>query len=157
MRKSQHSYFILGVLTLTLLFAGYNLNAQQNIAAATLSGTVEDPSGAMIGGCIITAVHKETNQQKTIQSDENGRFRFSYLPVGTYVIKAEQNGFAVINREVILSVGQSIEMPLQLSVAERTEQVSISSDTALIETGRTQLTETIMPRDVENLPLNGRN
>jgi len=157
MRKSQHFYFILGILTLTLLISGHNVNAQQNIAAATLSGTVEDGNGAIISGCKITATQMETNQQRTTQSDENGRFRFSYLPVGTYVVKAEQNGFAILNREIILSVGQSVEMPLQLSVAERTEQVSISTDTALIETARTQLTETIMPRDVENLPLNGRN
>ena len=133
------------------------LKAQQNVSAATLSGTVADSTGASIKGVAVVATNLETNQSQTIISDESGRFRFTYLPVGNYEIKAEASGFAPLNQKLTATVGQALEIKLQLKVKDVSEQVEVTNDTPIIETNRTQIAETILPKDVENLPLNGRN
>ncbi len=132
-------------------------NAQQNISAATLSGTIEDLTGASIKGVSVVATNLDTNQAQTTISDESGRFRFAYLPVGNYEIKAEANGFTPLKQNLTATVGQALEIKLQLQIKEVSAQIEISGDTPLIETNRTQIAETVLPKDIENLPLNGRN
>lgn len=130
--------------------------AQQNISAATLSGAVADANGAVIGGAKVSAANLETNQTQTAISDADGRFRFSYLPIGGYEIRVEQNGFQTITRKITLTVGQNSEIKFALPVSEVVAFVNVEEQ-PLIETARTQIAETILPKDVENLPLNGRN
>ena len=133
------------------------LNAQQNISAATLSGTIEDSNGASVRGVSVVAANLETNRSQTTISDENGRFRFAYLPVGNYEIKANADGFTPLNQKLTATVGQALEIKLQLQIEEVSARVEVSGDAPIIETNRTQIAETVLPKDVENLPLNGRN
>ncbi len=146
------------ILSAILLFLVSSVQAQQTISAASLSGSVEDAVGASVPAAKITAKLLETNQIQNVVTEANGRFRFAYLPVGTYEITAEKNGYAPTIYKLTATVGQSLEIVLKLNIAAVSEQVNISSDElAIIESGRTQVAETVLPRDVENLPLNGRN
>ncbi|HEX8561041.1 MAG TPA: TonB-dependent receptor [Pyrinomonadaceae bacterium] len=132
--------------------------AQQTVTSATLGGRVEDANGAALPGVTVVATNTETNQSKSLTTDDEGRYRFSYLPVGAYELKAEKPGFATLTRRLTLTVGQALDAPLALSVAGVSEDVQVNSGSApAIETGRTQLAETVLPKDVERLPLNGRN
>lgn len=140
-----------------LIFCVENSNAQQNISGATLSGQIEDATSAFVEGANLTLKHLDTNQTLNAVSDKDGRFRFSYAQVGNYELKVEKTGFASISRNLTLSIGQALDITLRLGVADVTAQVDITGDSTIVETGRTQVTETILPRDVENLPLNGRN
>ena len=132
--------------------------AQQSVTSATLSGHVEDKEGAGITGAIVTATNLDRNQSWKMRSDDQGRFRFSILPVGAYRIEVEHAGFAAFNKELNLSVGQAIDMPVTLAVGGITESTSVTAgDTPVVETVRTQVAGTIAPREVSDLPLNGRN
>lgn len=132
------------------------IHAQQNMSAATLSGVIEDQNGAVIPGANISAVNLETDQTTYVKSDGQGRFRFSYLTVGNYKIKVEQTGFAMVPQRLTLTVGQVLELKLVLYV-KNSDVFVIVEPVPVVETARTQVTETILPKDVENLPLNGRN
>ena len=146
------------ILSAVFLFSVSSVQAQQTISAASLSGSVEDANGASVPAAKITAKLLETNQIQNVVTEANGRFRFAYLPVGTYEITAEKNGYAPTIYKLTATVGQSLEIVLKLNIAAVSEQVNISSDELSgIESGRTQVAETVLPRDVENLPLNGRN
>lgn len=139
------------------LFTTLRVNAQQNISAATVYGVVEDSNKSAVGGAMISAKNLETNQTKTVVSDDQGRFRFAYLPVGNYEIKAAQNGFETFSQNLTTTIGQVLEIKLVLKVKTVAAEVEVSDDAPVVETSRTQITETILPSDVENLPLNGRN
>ncbi len=143
-------------LVLMFLFSGGG-NAQQNVTSATLSGRIEDARGAVISGANVIAIHVETNQQHTATSDAEGRYRFPYLRIGDYDLKVDAQGFSSLTRQLTLSVGQSLDLPLKLDVAGVSAQVNIGSDVPIVETVRTQITETIRPREINELPLNGRN
>jgi hypothetical protein len=143
-------------LALIFLFSGLALG-QQNVTSATLTGSIQDAGGAVVSGANVSARNIETNQQTTTTSDNEGRYRFPYLRTGVYDLTIEAPGFATMIRQLTLLVGQSLDFPARLEVAGLSEQVTVGGGDLLIETVRTQLTETIRPRDIHELPLNGRN
>jgi hypothetical protein len=133
------------------------IRAQQNVTSASLSGRIEDASGAVVSGASVTATHLETNQQLTTTSDYEGWFRFPYLRTGAYDLTIDAQGFATVTKQLTVSIGQSLDMPVKLDVAALSAQVNIGSDVPIIETVRTQITETIRTKEINELPLNGRN
>ncbi len=141
---------------LLFLWAGV-CTAQQNVTSATLSGRIEDARGAVVSGASLTATHLETSQQLTATSDDEGRYRFPYLRIGAYDLKVDAQGFSTISKQLTVSVGQALDLPIRLEVEGVTAQVNIGSDVPIVETVRTQITETIRPREINELPLNGRN
>jgi outer membrane receptor protein involved in Fe transport len=131
--------------------------AQQTVTSATLNGLVQDLSGALVTDATLTATNLETNQSQTALTDNEGRYRFPYLPVGLYKLSVKAPGFNELSRELTLTVGQALSMPLRLEVAGMAATVTVNTDVPLIETVRTQVTETIRPAEINQLPLNGRN
>ena len=131
--------------------------AQQNVTSGTLSGRLEDARGAVVNGASITATHIETNQHQTTTSGHDGRYRFPYLRTGLYDLHVEAEGFSPITRQLTVSVGQALDLSLKLDVAGVSAQVNIDSEVPIVETVRTQITETIRPNEIQELPLNGRN
>lgn len=131
--------------------------AQQNVTSGSLTGRIEDSKGAVISGANVTATNIETSQRLTTSTDQEGRYRFPYLRIGSYDVNVEAPGFTAVNKHLSITVGQALELPVTLDVAGVSAQVSIDSEVPLIETVRTQVTETIRPREITDLPLNGRN
>ena len=156
--QSWRAYHSLAVAVLLVTSLGGTLPAfaQQAVASATLGGRIEDTSGAAISGALIAITNIDKNQTSLSTSDEHGRYRFLYLPVGSYQLKVEHAGFASVTRALTLSVGQALEVPVILPVAGLTETANVTS-LPVVETVRTQVAETVLSREVENLPLNGRN
>src|SRR5262245_41431872 len=118
---------------LIFLCAGF-ARAQQNVTSATLTGSIQDATGAVVTGANVTARHIETNQQTTTSSDHDGRYRFPYLRIGVYNLTIEAAGFATLTRQLTLTVGQSVDLPARLEVANVAAQVNIDSSLPIIET-----------------------
>ena len=131
--------------------------AQHNVTSATLSGRIEDVRGASVNGASVAATHLETNQQLTTTSDHEGMFRFPFLRTGAYDIKIAAPGFAAVTKHLTVSVGQALDLPVKLDVEGLSAQVEIDSNVPIVETVRTQITETIRPNEINELPLNSRN
>ena len=148
--KFYLSFFLFCVL----IFAGVCV-AQQSVTSATLSGRIEDASGASVNGASVSATHIETNQQPTTVSDNDGAVSLS-LPSHRR-LRSEDRRTRVrrITKQLTLSVGQALDLPVKLDVAGVSAQVNVGSDVPIVETVRTQITETIRPNEINELPLNG--
>jgi hypothetical protein len=160
-QESRRGFFLVPrmvpiILTVFLLGAQYAL-ARQTVTSATLSGRVEDRSGAVVSGASLTAINLGTNQKQVATTNYDGRYRFPYLQVGSYNLSIEAQGFAPLTKQLTVTVGQALDLPLKLDVAGVSAQVNITTDVPMIETVRTQVTETIRPSEINELPLNGRN
>lgn len=132
--------------------------AQQNVTSGALSGRIEDSRGAVISGANVTAVNLETKLRLATISDGEGRYRFPFLRTGDYDLSVKASGFTTVTRQITVLLGQSLDLPIHLEVEGLTANVNVgSTDAPLIETGRSQVTETIRPREIADLPLNGRN
>jgi hypothetical protein len=156
-RKQFSGFCRLTLISLAALILAAPTQAQQTVTSATLSGVVQDASGASVTDATLTATSAETNQARTAKTDYDGRFRFPFLAVGKYQLVVEAPGFKPFAQELTLTVGQAVYLPLRLEIAGFTEKVTITHDVPTIETVRTQVTETMRSTDIEQLPLNGRN
>ena len=124
---------------------------------ATLSGIVTDATGGVLPGVMVKAVNEATGNNFEAVTDEAGRYRLA-LRVGNYRISAELAGFSsVIRTGLELLVGQQAVVNLQLSPASVQESVTVTGEAPLLDHTTSSLGSNIDPRQMQELPLNGRN
>ena len=131
--------------------------AQEAIHYASLSGRVKDPSGAVVEGALVTARHLDTNLPASLNTDSEGRFRFSYLKLGLYEIKVEQKGFAVAGRSFTLNAGAAYDLTFNLEVGKSDSSVEVRGESAVLEASRSQIAGTVAQAETAATPINGRN
>jgi hypothetical protein len=132
-------------------------SAQEAVTTATVSGRVEDPNGAPVSGATVTAASRERGLSRTATTDAQGRYRFLYLPIDTYDLQVRAAPFRGASRRVGLSVGQALDVSFKLVLEGAAETVDVSAERPIVETVRTQVAETVLSREIDSLPLNGRN
>jgi hypothetical protein len=141
---------------LAILLAASSAWSQGN--QGTLEGSVSDPSGAAIAGAQLTVTNDATRLKFQTTTDSDGLFTFPVLPVGTYTVEVGHAGFSKLTRkDVKLTVGARLNLALVLSVAGQGESVTVTSETPLVETTRSQVSSTVDSQSVANLPVLGRN
>ena len=143
-------------LHLALLCLASGATAQ--VYTASVSGVVQDTTGAVVQGASITLTHLETQQVRTSASNDSGVFAFPSLPVGPYQLEASKSGFAAYRRTgIVLTVGQAASIPVTLQLGDVTQAVTVSADVSLVHTSESTVSRLVDERQVEGLPLNGRN
>src|SRR5437870_5427889 len=143
-------------MILGVLCAG--IASAQSKTAGTVSGTVTDPTDSVVPGAKITVTSAEmgTALESTL-TDVSGEYRIPLLPPGVYDIKIEKPGFAVQSRKsVVITVGQAAVIDVRLSVGASSQVIEVQAQPPLIETERTQQSNTINEQSVRNLPINRR-
>src|SRR5438105_7868289 len=124
---------------------------------AVLTGTVTDSTNAVVPGVVIRAVHEASGNTFDAVTDQRGGYRLS-VRIGTYRITAELSGFNTVTRTgVELLVGQSAVINLQMAPGGLTEAVMVTGQSPLLETTTSSLGGNVDPRQVQELPVNGRN
>ena len=139
-----------------LAFAGRS-SAQQTVDVGSISGRVLDEMQMAIPGVTVVATHRLTNVATSTTTDEEGRYRFPYLRIGVYEIKATLPGFTDASRQLNVSAGSAFDLPLVLTVATLTETIMIVDEAPVIDAARSQLAATVFDGEVQSLPMNGRN
>ena len=124
---------------------------------AAISGTITDATGGVLPGVVIHAVHIASGNSFEAVTDGGGTFRMP-VRVGVYEITAELIGFTTVTRRgVELLVGQQATVNMQLSPSTIQETVTVTGEAPLIETTSSSMSANIDPRQVRELPVNGRN
>jgi hypothetical protein len=149
----------LGVLALSLVFSVLSPTfALAQIGQAELRGAIVDESGLAVPGVTITATHVATGTSRSIQTSETGTYVMPALPIGVYNVKAELVGFAVVQKEgITLNVGQAAIVNFALQLATVQETITVVNEAPLVDTKRSELAGNVSQKQVESLPLNGRN
>ena len=129
----------------------------QTVTAASVTGTVRDTSDAVVPGATVEIRNDETNQASQAVTDARGRFRLLYLPVGSYALSVALDGFSPANTKLTLAVGDQVDLPIVLKPAGLSEAVRVEAAAPIVETRRTQIAAAVTPREIDTLPLNGRN
>jgi len=131
--------------------------AQGTLTTASVTGRVLDPSGAAIPQVNIAVLEFATNQTRTVKTDGQGRFRVPFLSVGAYRFTAQPSGFAATTREIQLTVGGAFDVTLQMEMAEEKTAISVAGQPPVVEENRSQISETVLQREISDLPYSGRN
>jgi hypothetical protein len=147
--------FVRSSLALSL-FVCLNLPAQQ--ITGNIRGTVTDPSGAVIHGAAVTVRQAETGLSRAATTDRNGNYVLLELPIGHYSLRVTEEGFQeYVQDGITLSVNETASVSPHLAVGSEKEQVLVSADAELIEPTVTSMGKVVQQRELEDLPLNGRN
>jgi len=131
-------------------------SAAQN--TATLSGIVRDQQGGSIHGAKVTLTNKRTGAERTSVSNDEGRYSFVSLVPGTYKITLDAGAsFSVFEQEgLTVTVGQEAEFDVELTVRGVVTTTTVTAETTLIEENKTEVSNTVDQRRIDNLPINGR-
>ena len=132
-------------------------HAQETINQATISGRVLDAQGATVPGATVSVRQTDTNVTVQATTEADGRFRFPYLKIGPYELRARLQGFRDNARSLVLSAGSAFDISITLEVGGLDTAVTVVADTQVLETARSQIAGTVPQVEVRNLPMNGRN
>jgi hypothetical protein len=101
---------------------------------SSLQGVVNDQSGAVIPGAVVTMTNTETSASRQELTDELGSYRFLQMLPGPYRVEVQLPGFRTKVSQVVLQVGQPETLNLELAVGESNEVVSVTAETTTINT-----------------------
>ena len=142
---------VLFVVILTAARAG----AQQD--AATVTGEVTDPSGAVVPGATVTVTNVGTGIALTTVTNASGLYTLPGLRPGDYTVVIELQGFSQFARTgLTLQVAQVVRLDARLQTGNLTEAVEVAAATPLLQTTISSRGSVIDERKIVDLPLNGR-
>ena len=156
-RFMRHAILLVAVICLSPAWISSS-NAQQAVTAS-LRGIVKDPNGALVPGSRVSATQKDTGITRETTTNAEGFYVLSNLPPGSYEVKVEATGFKdkISATPVTLLVGQSVTLDTTLELGTVGETVDLVGEMPLVETSNSAVDGVIDQREVESLPLNGRN
>lgn len=147
---------ILHLACVALTFA--SMAHGQGVATGDLQITVRDPKGSLVNEAKVTVRDEAKGIERLASPNGPGEYSVRALPPASYSVTVAAQGFANENVPgVVITVGGSEDLPVTLSVAGTTETVQVSAEAAVVETTRTSTTDTVSQRQIDNLPINGRN
>jgi len=147
------------MLLCTLLFVAVTL-APVFAADVTgaITGTISDPTGAVVAGAEVLVINRGTNAQFKSSTDEQGIYWFRTLPIGVYDLTATVSGFKKFETKTIrLQVNEIARVNVSLAIGETAETVSVTADVVTVDTTTATLKTVVDQKRIEELPLNGRN
>jgi Carboxypeptidase regulatory-like domain/TonB dependent receptor len=138
-------------------FALAGATAWAQATTAEISGTVKDPSGAVLPGVEVTVTQTATGAKRSTVTNETGNYVLASLPLGPYMLEAALAGFkSYVQTGIVLQVDASPVINIVLQVGQVSEQVEVSADAALVETRTTAIGSVVTNQQVAEIPLNGR-
>ena len=127
------------------------------VQTASLTGTVNDPAGAILPGVSITITQLETNAARMFVTDEHGDYRVALLPPGRYRVEAALAGFKTgVRDNIVLSVDDRLRVDFTLQLGQVAEKLVVTTPTPLVQSETSSVGTVIDNQKVVELPLNGR-
>ena len=140
------------LFTIILSFLG---NAQST--SGQITGAVSDTTGAVVPAAMVEVTNSATGVKQTAHSNEQGVYRFPFLPPGAYAVRVEKQGFRPVSRSnVRLQVDQVAQIDFTLEVGATSDAITVEASAALLEQSTSALGQVIDNSKIVNIPLNGR-
>src|SRR6202140_3450221 len=145
------------ILMLALVGFAVLPTASRAQVTASITGNVEDATGAVVREATITVTSQETGATRTVVTDDSGNYRVLSLSLGPQELKAEKQGFkSVVRTGVSLEVGQQAVVNFRLEVGELVQQMAVSEEAPVVNVTTASVSGMVDERQIKELPLNGR-
>lgn len=154
----MHRPRVLSLLAALLFLSGLAFpTASFAQTTADIVGRVTDTSGAVLPGATVTLENVGTRDLRTTVTSDTGDYLFTLLPIGTYTVKIEMQGFQAQTARVVLTSGDRTRIDGRLSVGSVSESVMVTGESPLLQTDTSTLSSLVSEQAVQDLPVNGRN
>jgi hypothetical protein len=148
------------IVTALLLVLGLSASAfaQSQAINGTIEGTIVDDQGGVLPGVTVTITNLDTGDTRTVVTNESGLFRAPLLPLGTYRVSAELQGFRTYEQTgIVLTAGRTAVVNVRMTVGALAETITVTADSPLVDLGRIEQGRTLTEAEIKTLPLTSRN
>jgi hypothetical protein len=154
MRFASMIRLLLGLISIIL----WSSVALAQVASGTITGVVQDPSGAVIPGATVTITHVDQGVNYEVTTTSDGLYIRRFLPIGRYSVTVMAPGFKKDTKtDLVLNVGQTMSVDFKMTVGQMSQSIEVKGDaTQLLKTESSEVGQVINHTQVEDLPLNGR-
>src|SRR3569833_3416271 len=143
------SLFLLVILAPNAMFG-------QATASGTISGTISDPSQAVINGAEVTITSVSSGASRTMVTNNVGSYRLDLLQAGAYKLTVKANGFSTAVQNIELLVGQTATSNVTLTPGAASQTIKMEAANPLVDVMKTSVSAEITPTEVQNLPMVGQ-
>ena len=155
-RRSSRRDVRFAVLLLVLL-TGLTVPALAQVSNAVVTGIVTDEQRGILPGVTITVTNAESGVVRSTVTEEYGRYRVGGIPPGRYNVKAELPGFATQEvKDITLTIGLEYTKDFTMSVAGVQESITITGESSIVETTKTEVSGVVTQQQIETLPFQDR-
>jgi outer membrane receptor protein involved in Fe transport len=149
--------FYLSVLSLFIALAVFAPRLSAQTFNATVVGKVTDANGASVPGAAVTITQIGTNRTQTATTNDDGEYVIPQLPPGTYTLKVSASGFKIaLNENLVLETDTTSRVNVLLETGSVSETVTVTAEPSVVNTETSDKGEVITQKQVQDLPLNGR-
>ncbi len=146
-----------GFTLIAVLFALSAVYVGGQVTTAGVTGRVVDSQGKVVPGAKVTAKHRGTGSERTVVTDGDGNYVITSLAPGRYDLSAEAATFSrALIEDLELNIGSRGTVNFDLQPGNVTETVTVTGDTPLVETTKSEIGTTVTPNEIQNLPLLNR-
>jgi hypothetical protein len=134
-----------------------SVSAWSQTQLATASGTITDPTGAVVPGVLVTIVSQGTGLKRSTPTDTGGEYRFAGLPTGTYSLRIEKKGFqSHVRKGLELSSASEVRMNLQLAIGDVSKQTTVNASAGAIDSTTSTVQGPFPEESLADLSLDNR-
>jgi hypothetical protein len=157
-RKLLVSWLFVFLFLATFAITGIPYAMAQTASTGALTGTITDPSGAVVANAQIVITNRATGQSRTATSGINGSYRFTLLPPGTYSVSVSMTGFKTAEfPSVTINVTETAALNCRLEIGVQSETFIVEAGTEALQTTSSTLGTLVDSEEVVTLPLTSRN
>ena len=149
---------IFALVALPIFWASFPATAKAQLSYAAINGTINDTTGAVVPGAAVILTNVATGVRRTITSNDAGAYVLLDILPGDYTLQVSKEGFTTVTQsKVTLYVNQTATFDFTLPVGTTKQSVSVQAAAPRVEASTSELGAVITAREVNDLPLNGRN
>jgi len=131
--------------------------AQTTVSTGSISGTVTDPSGAVVSGAKVLITNAATGQALNLTANAGGAYASGPLDPGRYKVQVSAKGFSSVNETLNVEVGNAASANIKLQVGQESQVVEVEASTVAVNTEQAEVQGILNSEQIANLPVNGRN
>lgn len=154
MNRLQRAATLLMLVSILISISSFSL-AQSS--TGTIQGSVADAQGAVIPGAEVTITSQGTGRLSAVTTGGDGLFSVPTLEPGPYKVEVKEANFESTTQQVTLQTAQVLNLEFKLQPGATSQTVDVTAETPIVDTSTSGVSETIVGRQVTDLPLNGRN
>ena len=154
--KRYRSTCSIGVALLVLMFAVSSW-AQTTIGTGSITGTVTDPTGAVVSGAKVVITNTGTGQALNLAANAGGAYASGPLDPGPYKVQVSAKGFSSVSETITVEVGNTSTAHIKLQLGQESQVIEVQAATVAVNTEQAEVQGILTSDQIANLPVNGRN
>src|ERR1700692_4216123 len=131
--------------------------AQTTVSNGSISGTVTDPTGAVVSGAKVVVTNTSTGQSLNLNANQSGVYTSGPLDPGTYKVQVSAKGFSSVSETITVEVGNTASANIKLQLGQESQVIEVQANAVAVNTEQAEVQGVLTSDQIANLPVNGRN